>query len=77
MDKKWTKNINIFDKDFIIVPINKNAHWFLAVICYPSLKAPAYGIEKRVDDQSDMLIDENYINSSTKRSKENRVCIRQ
>ena len=35
--KKWTKNLNIFEKDFLIVPINKNKHWFVAIICFPSL----------------------------------------
>ncbi|XP_053201216.1 sentrin-specific protease 6-like isoform X2 [Panonychus citri] len=34
--KKYTKGTNIFEKDFIIIPINKNGHWFAAVICYPS-----------------------------------------
>ncbi|XP_025989146.1 uncharacterized protein LOC105193209 isoform X3 [Solenopsis invicta] len=35
--QKWTKNVNIFDKDFIIIPINEHAHWFLAIICFPGL----------------------------------------
>lgn len=34
---KWTKNVNLFDKDYIIIPINENSHWFLAIICFPSL----------------------------------------
>ncbi|XP_056631057.1 uncharacterized protein LOC130441410 isoform X1 [Diorhabda sublineata] len=38
--KKWTKNVNIFEKDFIIVPINENAHWFLAIICFPGMDGP-------------------------------------
>ena len=25
--KRWTKNVNIFDKDFVIVPINESSHW--------------------------------------------------
>ncbi|WOO82787.1 Sentrin-specific protease 6 [Vanrija pseudolonga] len=33
--KKWTKTANIFEKDFIIVPINESLHWFLAVIYNP------------------------------------------
>lgn len=33
--KTWTKSVNLFEKEFIIVPINENAHWFLAIICYP------------------------------------------
>lgn len=35
--QKWTKNVNIFQKDFIVIPINEHAHWFLAIICYPGL----------------------------------------
>ncbi|KAL4082352.1 hypothetical protein QTP88_030029 [Uroleucon formosanum] len=35
--KKWTKNIKIFEKDFIFIPINESAHWYMAVICYPYL----------------------------------------
>lgn len=38
--KKWTKNVNIFEKDFIIVPINQQSHWFLAIICFLPLKGP-------------------------------------
>ena len=33
--KRWTKKINIFEKDFIVVPINEHSHWFVAVICFP------------------------------------------
>lgn len=38
--KNWTKNVNIFEKDFIIVPINQQSHWYLAIICFPSLRGP-------------------------------------
>ncbi|XP_017121911.1 uncharacterized protein LOC108142509 isoform X3 [Drosophila elegans] len=38
--QKWTKVVDIFDKDFIIVPINEQSHWFLAIICFPNLKGP-------------------------------------
>ncbi|XP_021936900.1 uncharacterized protein LOC110838211 isoform X2 [Zootermopsis nevadensis] len=36
--KSWTKNVNIFEKDFIIIPINEHCHWFLAIICFPGLR---------------------------------------
>ena len=35
--RRWTKKVNIFEKDFVIIPINEHSHWFLAVICYPGL----------------------------------------
>lgn len=36
----WTKKENIFEKDFVIIPINEQSHWFLAIICFPGLEMP-------------------------------------
>ena len=33
--KRWTRRVNIFEKDFVVVPINENFHWFLVIICFP------------------------------------------
>ncbi|KIR57672.1 peptidase [Cryptococcus bacillisporus CA1873] len=33
--QRWTRNKNVFDKRFIIVPINEHFHWYLAVIINP------------------------------------------
>ncbi|KAG9026715.1 hypothetical protein FS837_004520 [Tulasnella sp. UAMH 9824] len=33
--KKWTARVNIFSKKFIIVPINEDLHWYLAIIYQP------------------------------------------
>lgn len=38
--KNWTKSVNLFEKDYIIIPINEQSHWFLAIICFPALKGP-------------------------------------
>lgn len=32
---KWTKNVDIFDMDYILIPIHDTAHWSLAVVCHP------------------------------------------
>ncbi|XP_065819764.1 sentrin-specific protease 6 isoform X3 [Labrus bergylta] len=40
--KTWTRHVDLFQKDFIFVPINESAHWYLAVICFPGLKSPAF-----------------------------------
>ncbi|XP_074471250.1 sentrin-specific protease 6 isoform X2 [Sebastes fasciatus] len=40
--KTWTRHVDLFQKDFIFVPINESAHWYLAVICFPGLKGPVY-----------------------------------
>lgn len=33
--KKWTKAVDVFQQDLIIVPVNENLHWYLAVIYNP------------------------------------------
>ncbi|KAL3634050.1 hypothetical protein CASFOL_021104 [Castilleja foliolosa] len=32
--RKWTRKINLLEKDFIVIPVNYNYHWSLIVICY-------------------------------------------
>ncbi len=32
--------MNLFEKDYIIIPINEQQHWFLAIICFPGLTGP-------------------------------------
>ncbi|KAJ2515720.1 hypothetical protein GGI11_003678 [Coemansia sp. RSA 2049] len=33
--KKWTANVELFEKKYIFVPINENLHWYLAIIVNP------------------------------------------
>ncbi|XP_039161677.1 probable ubiquitin-like-specific protease 2B isoform X5 [Eucalyptus grandis] len=33
--RKWTRKLNLFDKDYIFIPVNFNLHWSLIVICHP------------------------------------------
>ncbi|XP_070262159.1 sentrin-specific protease 7 isoform X1 [Myotis yumanensis] len=40
--RTWTRNINIFNKDYIFVPVNESSHWYLAVICFPWLEEAVY-----------------------------------
>ena len=45
--KSWTKKVDIFDKDFLFVPINEHSHWFLAIICFPGLNGPVSALDGR------------------------------
>lgn len=36
---RWTKNVDLFDMDYIIVPVNLTGHWSLFVIVKPGLVA--------------------------------------
>ncbi|KLT44112.1 cysteine proteinase, partial [Cutaneotrichosporon oleaginosum] len=33
--KRWTKKAEIFNKKFIVIPVNESYHWYLAVIYNP------------------------------------------
>ncbi|CAN6678921.1 unnamed protein product [Malus baccata var. baccata] len=32
--RKWTRKVDLFEKDYIFIPINFNLHWSLIVICH-------------------------------------------
>jgi hypothetical protein len=34
--KKWTKDIDIFLYDFLMIPIHDKEHWRLVIVCYPA-----------------------------------------
>ncbi|XP_063004227.1 sentrin-specific protease 7 isoform X6 [Melospiza melodia melodia] len=40
--RTWTRHINIFNKDYIFVPVNEESHWYMAVICFPWLEEAVY-----------------------------------
>ncbi|NWY25576.1 SENP6 protease, partial [Pheucticus melanocephalus] len=54
--KTWTRHVDIFEKDFIFVPLNEAAHWFLAVICFPGLEKPKYEPNPHFHENAAMLM---------------------
>jgi hypothetical protein len=45
---RWTKHVDLFSKDFILIPINEHAHWRLIVVCFPGellVEVPPAGAE--------------------------------
>ncbi|KFZ03389.1 hypothetical protein V502_10992 [Pseudogymnoascus sp. VKM F-4520 (FW-2644)] len=39
--KRWTSKVNVFNYDYIVVPVNENQHWYVAIICNtPKLLLP-------------------------------------
>lgn len=34
--KRWDRNVKIFDKDYLVIPICDCHHWLLVIICYPT-----------------------------------------
>lgn len=33
--KSWTSKVDIFSYDYLVIPVNENAHWYLAIVCNP------------------------------------------
>ncbi|XP_012598591.1 sentrin-specific protease 6 isoform X2 [Microcebus murinus] len=52
--KTWTRHVDIFEKDFIFVPLNEAAHWFLAVVCFPGLEKPKYEPNPHYHENADI-----------------------
>lgn len=51
--EKWTRNVDLFSYDYIVVPINEAAHWYVAIICnLPSLQG-ASGTESQNEPEAD------------------------
>ncbi|CAH8274455.1 unnamed protein product [Arabidopsis lyrata] len=40
--QKWTKNVDLFEKDYIFIPINCSFHWSLIIICHPGELVPSH-----------------------------------
>ncbi|XP_070786581.1 sentrin-specific protease 7b [Enoplosus armatus] len=46
--KTWTRHVDIFTKDFLFVPVNQEAHWYMVVVCFPGLEEVQYEDFQRV-----------------------------
>ncbi|KAI3640254.1 hypothetical protein MIR68_001132 [Amoeboaphelidium protococcarum] len=51
--KEWTNKADVFSRDFLIVPVNENFHWYLAIIAYPHrlIDAAKRDLSTQVDAQ--------------------------
>ena len=45
--KGWTKNVDLFSKDMIIIPICEDSHWYLVIVVKPGLIVNAPDSEAR------------------------------
>ena len=53
--KNWTKNVNIFEKDFIVVPIHdqERDHWYVTIVCFA--KSP-FSLQKEAMAPKPMIV---------------------
>lgn len=55
--KSWTAKIDLFSHDYIVVPINQAAHWYVAIICNPRGLLP-HDEEPPTEDTADLQTEE-------------------
>jgi sentrin-specific protease 7 len=52
--KKWTKQNDLFNTPYVVVPINENLHWFVAIICnLPNLARKAVTMDGEAADTAE------------------------
>ncbi|KAK2743527.1 hypothetical protein FQN57_004824 [Myotisia sp. PD_48] len=63
--QKWTRNVDIFSFDYVVVPINENAHWYVAIICnLPALLTPREVEVNEGEGQSPTKVKDNQVLAS-------------
>ncbi|KAL8983393.1 MAG: hypothetical protein Q9177_004989 [Variospora cf. flavescens] len=58
--RKWTRGVDLFTYDFVVVPVNEAYHWYIAIICnLPALNRGLGGLEAHQgqDDASGIELD--------------------
>ena len=63
--ERWTKNIDIFDKKLVVVPINEGEHWSVVFILQPCLLLP-----KTADDGANADVDESEVKEEKDAAKD-------
>ena len=44
--RKWTRSIDLFNYDYVVVPINESAHWYVVIICnLPFIDRPTAAVD--------------------------------
>ena len=58
--QKWTRNVDLFGYDYVVVPVNQNFHWYLAIIC----NLPAINREFPTEEDASSSTDKEAVTSS-------------
>lgn len=64
--KKWFKDVDIFKKDFLVIPICTDNHWQAILVFYPDKVEPVF-INNDIKKTSSILLDVTNSNTSEKK----------
>lgn len=65
--QNWTRSVDIFAFDYVVVPINESAHWYLAIICNLPALLPEFAATKSSAEVGDTcsLHSEQYVDDNS------------
>lgn len=66
--KPYHEGVNIFEKDFLVIPCFDCGHWFLAIVCFPYLNGCVNSLGEKLEFSNCM-----HDKTKTKEEKENPV----
>ncbi|GFR01106.1 hypothetical protein TNCT_391541 [Trichonephila clavata] len=58
LDKTWARNVDLFSKDYIVIPVNVRCHWYLVIVCFPSNVTDFSNIVKESEMNSENMANE-------------------
>lgn len=64
--RRWDKNVKLFEKDFLVMPVCDHEHWLLVIICY-AYRVPAH--------DEPLVINDHVRSSTTGQTTEKEPCI--
>ncbi|XP_045831118.1 ubiquitin-like-specific protease 1D [Trifolium pratense] len=64
--RKWTRKVNLFEKDYIFIPVNFKYHWSLIVICHPALQENTFFATKKVVGKCQKLLQKSFTPTTKK-----------
>lgn len=53
--RRWTVKVDLFSRDFVVVPVNENLHWFVMIICNLSYFRRMRELKEEEDDEDQEL----------------------
>ncbi|GFQ68784.1 hypothetical protein TNCT_552441 [Trichonephila clavata] len=64
--KRWTRKVDLFSKDYIVIPVNVCCHWYLVMVCFPSNVTNFSNIVKEPEMNSENMANEQDKNEKIK-----------
>ncbi|RZF48099.1 hypothetical protein LSTR_LSTR002165 [Laodelphax striatellus] len=73
-----TRNVDLFEKDFIIFPIEKHGRWLVVIVCFPGLTGPVEyqqkeQIKKHSSPKKNLFKDETATGTSSAKARRTRL----